>query len=173
MYDFSKLEKVWSKEGFVFYKYHPTVFKPFWKNLEPLTLLKRVRFFVDAIYGYSVYYMAIDKEIIGYCTITSGKNKRYFFARKNDILIGPYFVKEEHRGHGYAKLMVRSVITDIHKNWQNGYLYIKRSNASSIAVAKSIGAEFLFYSRNTKTRKLVKDDRGEFGIYMLTNPRKV
>lgn len=151
------------------YKYKPTLLKPFYINMEPLSLLKRVRFLVDLWYGYSVYYLYINEKLVGYCTTTSGKNNRYWFASGDDIMVGPYYIDESFRGLGYAKKMVGLVINECEKSWKTAYLYIKNSNLASIGVAEYHGASLLFHVHNTRTRKLVKDENGEYGVYAIIN----
>lgn len=163
------LESVYKNEEIEIMKYKPTFFRPFFVEMEPTTLLRRFRFLIDWVYGYSVYYLKTNDEFVGYCTITSGKNPRFWFSEKKDIIIGPYFIEEKHRGKRYATTLVNAVISQCEKNWNKAYLYIKNSNMSSIKVVEHLGGEFLFHVHNTKTRRLIKTNDGEYGIYMINS----
>ena len=153
------------------WKYNPGVFKPFMINMEPLSLLARIRFLIDYCYGYEVFYIKKQDTYIGYCTLTSGKNPRYWFANGDDIIIGPYYVDEKYRGQGFCRSMVQASLYATASEWNNAYLYIKNTNMPSIKVALSIGAEWVFNVHNTVTRKLVKDDAGEYGVYRVSRQR--
>mgnify|MGYP004501881657 CR=1 FL=1 len=51
------LECVYSNEEFQILKYKPSLARPFYIDMEPMTLKRKIRFMVDYIYGYSVYYL--------------------------------------------------------------------------------------------------------------------
>ena len=166
-----ELNTVYEDAIFTIKEFKPSFHKLFYIEMESLTILKKIRFWIDLLYGYSVYYLYVDGQAIGYCTITSGKNPRYSFATANDVMIGPYFIMEGYRGRGYAKTLVQLVITKCKTDWERCFLYIKNENIPSIHVANSIGANLLFHAHNTRLRQLVKKEDGEFGIYILQNPR--
>ena len=153
-------------------KYKPSVVKPFYIDMEPTTLLRRFRFLIDLLYGYSVYYMMVDGKPVGYCTITSGRNPRFWFADKEDIIVGPYYVDEAQRGKGYATRLVEAVIKECETDWKDAYVLIKNSNAASIKVTQRLGGILQFYVRNTRMKRLVMDYRGEYGVYRIRNPKK-
>ncbi len=161
------LKTVYTTNDFVIDKYTPTVLKPFYVDMEPTTLLRRIRFLIDLKYGYSVYYLKKNDKLLAYCTITSGKNPRFWFAGDKDIIIGPYYTAPEARGKGYATKLVDAVINHCETDWEKGYVSIKNSNTSSIKVTERLGGKFLFYVHNTKTKKLIKDKNGEYGIYEI------
>lgn len=162
------LENVYEFDGLKVAKYKPTALKPFYLEMEPTTILRRIRFLIDLHYGYAVYYLLNGNEFLGYCTITSGKNPRFWFANEEDIVIGPYYVDEKYRGKGYATKLVDAVINHCENDWKKGYVSIKNSNAASIKVTQRLGGELLFHVHNTKTKKLVKKETGEYGIYEIT-----
>ena len=166
------LECVYSNEEFQILKYKPSLTQLFYIDMEPMTLKRRIRFMVDYIYGYSVYYLKKcggGTEIIGYCTVTSGKNPRFWFAKSDDIIIGPYYVNPKERGKGYATKMVDAVINHSKLEWKTGYVVIRNNNPSSIYVTQNVGGRILFYVHNTKSKRLIKDPNGECGIYLLEN----
>ena len=161
------MEEFKIEHNIVIFKYKPSLFRPFYINMEPLTFMMRIRFLLDWYYGYYVYYLCIDNEFIGYCAITSGRNPRYWFAERGDIIIGPYFICESCRGKGYSTLMVDMVINKIQTSWNNAYLYILNTNLASIGVVKHLEGTLLFHVRNTFFRKLIKCENGEYGVYKI------
>ena len=160
---------------FIIDEYKPTILRPFPIQMEPLTLFKRARFLIDRVFGYRVYYIRScelgdnPNKYIGYCTVTSGKNPRFFFANKKDIVIGPYYVDEKSRGKGWATKLVETVITLCEKDWENAYVMIKNSNVSSIKVTEKLGGKLIFHVHNTIFKRLKKTDKGEYGIYRIKN----
>lgn len=161
------LETVCRLDDLEVIKYKPTILKPFLIDMEPTTVLRRIRFLIDWFYGYSVYYLKKESVFLGYCTVTSGKNPRFWFSEDCDIVVGPYYIEDKYRGKGYATKLVNAVITHCEKGWKKAYLYIKNSNQASIKVVEHLGGQFLFHVHNTRTKKLVKTDSGEYGIYMI------
>ena len=103
------IKKIYQINDLEWYRYEPSIFHPFYIEMEPTTIMRRIRFLIDYCYGYAVYYLKKGSEWIGYCTITNGKNPRFWFATDSDIVIGPYFIDEQFRGNGYSEIMVREV----------------------------------------------------------------
>jgi len=171
MENVKRIENVYTNEEFQIIKYKPNLVKPFYIEMEPTTILRRVRFFIEYIYGYNVYYLKKENTFIGYCTITSGRNPRFWFANKKDIIIGPYFILEKQRGNGYAKKMVSTIINFCETNWQNGYVIIKKNNIPSISVTEMVDGELMFYVHNNVVKKLIRKESGEYGIYKIENMR--
>ncbi len=165
------LETVFLIDGFEVVKYKPTALKPFYIDMERTTILRRIRFIIDLYYGYSVYYLRHDGIFLGYCTITSGKNPRFWFAGDEDIIIGPYYVDDSQRGRKYAVKLVDTVIHHCETNWRKGYVSIKNSNTASIRVTEHLGGKLIFHVHNTKLKRLVRDESGEYGIYEITPER--
>lgn len=161
------MKRVLEQDGLELFEYIPTRIKPFYIDMEPITIMRRFRFLIDFHYGYKVYYLKKDGEYVGYCTITNGKNPRFWFASEKDILVGPYFVEESYRGKGYSTKMVDWVIHKCGLSWKNAFLYILNTNIPSIRVVEKLGGTKIFNVHNTFYRKLVKKDSGEYGIHLI------
>ena len=161
------MKKIFEENTFELFEYTPTPIKPFFIDMEPTTIMRRFRFLIDLFYGYKVYYLKKDGVIVGYCTITSGRNPRFWFAEKNDIIIGPYFVDDKYRRKGISTMMVDWVIYKGGLSWDKAYLYILNSNKPSIRVVEKLGGKLIFHVHNTFYRKLVRKELGEYGIYLI------
>ena len=83
------MKRILEINGFELFEYTPTRLKPFYIDMEPTTIMRRFRFLIDLHYGYKVYYLKKDGVFVGYCTVTSGKNPRFWFAENEDIIVGP------------------------------------------------------------------------------------
>lgn len=110
----------------------------------------------------------VQDSIVAYCTVTSGENPRYFFAKKNDIIIGPYFTKPEHRGNGIAGTLVRTVAMELETNWNNAYAYIWKTKKASRKIMESMGGELVMYVHNNKMHRLVESVTGEYAVYRIS-----
>lgn len=166
------MRKVDELEGYSIYKYKPSVFKPFYIHLEPLTLMRRIRFFFVYFTGYVVYYLEKNGEMIGYCVVQSGKDKRYKFANKNDILTGPALIKEEYRGISLYPMLLEYILTQSDLNYKNAYSYKQKSNLASIKVSERLGYSFFSDAKVTRFLrriKLSKKGVGDFIIYKYKN----
>lgn len=166
-----KLQTLLTDGDFVIEKYTPTLLRPFYIKMSHLSLPGRVRFAIDFYYGYSVYYLKKNGEYIGYCTITSGMNKRFWFATEKDIIVGPYYIDKNHRGNGYVTYLVENVIYKCHNNWENAYAYILHTNIPSIKAFSKLSGKKIFNVHNTFTRKLIQSDKGEYGIYKIVGEK--
>ena len=167
-----KLKVVFSKNNLDLLLYKPSIVHPFYGHMEHLSLFRRIRFLIEYFYGYDVYYLRSGKELIGYCTVSSGKNKRYWFATINDIMIGPYFIKKNYRGQGLSFILLDMVLNDANLVFDYAYDYINESNAPSIKATQSVGGIKLFnVSINIFTRQMKKTKNGQYGVYRIPGKR--
>ena len=168
------VKEVFTSERYSILEYTPTIFHPFYNDMEPLGIGKRIRFFIEWFYGYKVFYLKEKNggEIVAYCTVTSGKNPRYWFARNKDIIIGPYFTNPKYRGCGYAGCLVKTVIQELETNWNNAYAYIWKTKIASRKIMESVGGKFVMNVRNNKLHRLVEKEDGEYAVYQVIKNRK-
>lgn len=162
------MEKAYENGGFSYYKYKPKIFKPFYINLEPISFRRRIRFFLAYFSGYEVYYMAKGAEYIGYCVIQSGRDKRYSFAGSNDIIVGPYFIREDFRGRKLSVTLLDVVLKRLAMEFNYAYDYIQKTNIPSIKASCRVGFEYMSDATVTKlTRKLIllEKDCGDYCIF--------
>lgn len=166
------MRKVYQEENFTFYEYTPTLFKPFYINLEPLTLRRRIRLFLAYFSGFKVYYLKENNQFVGYCLVQSGKDKRYNFANKDDIMVGPYFIDEKFRGRKLSVVLLNFVLNKAGIKFNNAYDYIHKGNIPSIKASEAVG--FTYYSdanvsRYLRTITLCPPKKGDFVILRYEN----
>src|SRR5699024_358835 len=143
----------------------PTMTKPFFMDLEKLTIRRRIRMLQAYLFGYRVYYLRENDEYVAYCLVQSGKDSRYKFATENDIMVGPYFVSEKHRGRRLSIILLELVLAQTSFKYNYAYDYIHEDNIPSIKASKAVGFEE--YRRaivNKYTRSLHIRDDGDYYI---------
>lgn len=126
-------------DTFDYYKFQPSPFRLFYKNYEPMYFKKRIRFLLEYIYGYSIIYMEKNDEILGYSVVANWNSRYSSFADKKDIVIGPYFIKDEHRGKGYSEIMVKNVLENMGLKYLNAYMWIRFNNTPSLKCSQRVG----------------------------------
>ena len=152
------------------YEYRPTVFRPLLVPFEPLMMIRRLRFLKEMLSGeYREYYLADGDMLVGYCVVAPG-GRRLTISTKYDVVLGPYFVAPEHRGNGYAKVLVRMALQNCSYNYRNAYDWIHKENYASIKTTEACGFVQEGHKLNVvgRTRKLVLDDNGSYLIYKYT-----
>lgn len=100
--------------------------------------------------------------------MTNGRNPRYFFAHKHDVIIGPYFTKPEYRGQGIAGTLVQTILTQLETNWNNAFAYIWKTKTASRKIMESMGAELIMYVHNDRIHRLLESATGEYAVYRLS-----
>ena len=60
-------------------------------------------------------------------------------STKKDIVLGPYFVSPEHRGKGYAKVIVRMTLEYCTYDYECAYDWIHDDNYASIKTSEACG----------------------------------
>ncbi len=66
------LKAVYSDHNICLYEFNPTVDKLFYQNLEDMTFRKWVRFQLELVRGFTVYYMTVFDRIVGSCVVSRG-----------------------------------------------------------------------------------------------------
>ena len=169
--NYSEWLKLVDKESvFSLYEYRPTFIKPLLVQFEPIRMIRRFRFWKEMLSGgYRVYYLADGDTLVGYCVVAPG-GRRLAISTKHDVVLGPYFVAPEHRGNGYAKVLVRMTLQSCSYNYKNAFDWIHKDNYASIKTTEACGFVQEGHKLNVVgwTRKLVLDDNGSNVIYKYT-----
>lgn len=166
-----RLKKVSDKGSYEIYQYSPTLFKPFYVELEKVSLRRRIRFMIAFFVGYSVFYLVKDGRYAGYCLVQSGKDSRYKFATENDIIVGPYYISEQYRGQKLSIELLKFILNDSDLNYNNAYDYIDKENLPSLKASKAVGFKHMTDANVTKyTRRLkICKNKGQYAILVYKN----
>lgn len=162
------MKKVFEEAEVTYFEYKPSIFKPFYVNLERLSLRRRIRFLLGYFSGYSVYYMVKDDDYIGYCVIQNGRDRRYKFATEEDIIVGPYFIREEYRGRKLSIALLKYILNDTGIQFRYAYDYIRRDNEPSIKASEAVGFKYMSdadVSKFLRTINLCDLGKGKYLIY--------
>lgn len=165
-----RLQPVKTEGEFSLFEYRPTIISPLLVPFEPLRLIRRLRFWKEILSGgYRVYYLAESDILVGHCVVAPG-GRRLTVSTKHDIVVGPYFIVPEHRGKGYAKVLVRMTLQNCTYNYRNAFDWIHIENLASIKTTEACGFMLEGHKLNVEgwTRKLVLDDNGSYLIYKYT-----
>lgn len=167
----SSMEKRASIDGLTYYEYKPSIIRPFYINMEPISLRRRVRLLMAYFVGFKVYYIAEGQEYIGYCLVQSGSDRRYTFATNEDIIVGPYFIREDCRGKKMSISLLKYVLDTAETNFKNAYDYIHKDNMPSIKASKAVGFKYMSgakISKLTRQISLCDSNTGEYLIFRLS-----
>lgn len=138
----NRLSLVLQTERYTIYKYQPSPKKLFYKNLEPLTLKKWIRFQLELRKGYFVYYLSVSGQLVGSCVVSKGGG-RYSFADKKDIVVGPLFVLEKYRGNKYSELLIGELLHCDSIKFDYAYEWIRKDNIPSLRCCSNAGFEIV------------------------------
>lgn len=163
-----RIEKVFEKNLYEYYKYSPTLLKPFYVNLEKLTFKRRIRLIFAFFAGYSVYYLVKSGKYIGYCLVQSGKDRRYKFATEKDIIVGPYYINEEYRGKKLSIELLNYILKHSGLEFECAYDYISKDNLPSIKASEAVGFKYMSDAIITKFTRNIKlcENKGQYEILM-------
>lgn len=162
----SKFSFYKSNDFFDIWKYEPDIFHAFPMRMEPISVSWRVRCIIEYFVGYEVYYIK-DKEKkdswMGYCVISNGRNPRYKFATKDDIIFGRYFIENKYRGKGIAKKMLIAILNDCNLQYKNAFAYLNKSNVVSFNAISGIGGiEVDRFNLKGLFRRVVHNQDGDY-----------
>ena len=163
----NQLELIKDWDSFQIYEYKPSLNHLFYNNMEPLTVQRRVRFIIELIRGYKVYYLYKDKQVVAYSVVSPGGG-RYSFAGKKDIVVGPYYVSPECRGNHYSEILVRQILNLDNIDYEYAYDWVRKNNTASMITSERIGFTVIG-TANLKgiTRRIVPCTGNEGSINIL------
>ena len=150
------------------WEFTPSIFKLFYNDMERITLQRKIRFFIELLRGYKVYYLMVENNLVAYSVVSKGGG-RYSFASKKDIVVGPYFVDEKYRGKGYSEILVKEILAL--DNYQYAYDWIRKDNIPSLKCSFKVGFIITDTADVVKPfrRIVVRDDNsGEYYILRYT-----
>lgn len=169
------MKKLYEENEMSIYEYNPSMFKPFYINLEPLSFRRRVRLFLAYFSGFKVYYLKYKDNYVGYCLVQSGKDRRYKFADEKDIMVGPYFIHENYRGQKLSIVLLDFVLNKVKLDFRYAYDYIHKSNVPSIKASKAVGFKFFSDANVSKILRRIElcaSGHGEYIILKFINHGK-
>lgn len=163
---------VYEENNFRLVEYEPKFTNLFGEDFEKHGFFTKIRFFIEKFFygGYTVYYLKEEGVTVASCIVSYGRNVRYFFAGDKDIIVGPYFVDEKHRGRGLAKKIIRMVLENTAVYYENAWDYICEENIASIKATEAL--DFSFVMRigiSELTHRMSKDDKGKYLVYKYQN----
>ena len=137
-----KLTLLSERDGLKLYSYKPTIMHPLLKEFAPMLENRRLRFLRNYFRPgkYIVYYLEANEELVGMCVVTPGGPGLKLKCAKDDIVLGPYYIRPEQRGKGYGKILLRWVL-DIHPEYNYAYVLISNNNLPSLRSVMAVGAE--------------------------------
>lgn len=160
-----KLEMILKRNKYSIFKYKPNICNLFYNNMEKITVQRKIRFLMELIRGYEVYYLMIENELVAYSVVSKGGG-RYSFATEKDIVVGPYFVDEKFRGKGYSEILIGEILAFC--KYENAYDWIKKDNLPSLKCSFKVGFVVVDTADILKPfRQIVRRDNGNGEYYIL------
>ena len=161
------------QDEFEVWKFSPDPVHAFPFYLEPITRSWRFRCFLEYFVGYAVYYIKKDGQWAGYCVVSNGRNPRYRFSTKKDIIFGRYFIAPQFRGNGLAVRMLFEVLNRCGLKYDKAYAYLRCNNIASVKSIERLGGiKLKRFDIRGLGRRLYDADDGEFVLYMYTGDKK-
>lgn len=155
--------------GIDYYKYTPSIFKPYYTQYQsflPISFIHRIRMLLELLQGgYSVYYMVVNSEVVGYLCVCTGRC-RLQCVGKEDITIGPIWITPTERGKNYATKGIHAILECLDIVYNYAYEFIKPTNEPSIrTVEKNKFEKIGWGSSRGLLRKIYLSSSGDFLIY--------
>lgn len=135
-----KMKRIISNGGISLYEYTPSITRPLYMRFEKMTFSRRIRLLLEFLHNgsYTVYYLAVDDVLVGYCVVAGG-GRRLKTSVPLDIVLGPYYIDTKQRGKGYSKILIRMVLDYRKGTYQFAYDYIDKTNLPSIKASEACG----------------------------------
>lgn len=162
-----KMKEVYSEGSLKIMLFKPNIFNLFGGNLRRLDFRENIRFCLNLAYGYETYHLFDDSKEIGYCVVSQGGLKRYPFASKNDIIIGPYFIKEDYRGKKLSVFLVEKCINVLRLDYNSAYDFINKSNVPSIKVTEAMNFKYYSDAKYSKYLRILESVNKGFGDFVI------
>ncbi len=159
------MKEICKIEDCILYEYTPTILKPLYVDFEPMGLVRRVRFFLEYLgkAHYRVFYLEKGGCLIGHCVVAPG-GRRLKCSTPEDIVLGPYYIKQDARGKGYSVRLIRMVLENT--KYRYAFDWVEKGNIASCKASESCGFKKIGELNVTPfLRRLMIVDEGEDNIY--------
>lgn len=135
---YQDLKEVCEDDGYRLLEYTPTLLIPLHVDFEPMSMVRRIRFFLEYLGKghYRVFYLEKNGELLGHCVVAPG-GRRLKCSSTEDIVIGPYYVKEAERGKGYSVRLIRMVLSNI--EFRYAFDWVEKTNIASCRASEACG----------------------------------
>lgn len=140
-------------------------------DLRSKTTHEKIRWLIQFPFGYKVYTLRkkvpAGTEEIAYCFVSRAGNYRYPFAKKGDVIVGPYYVAPEHRGCHFAARLIAQCL----KCFPNQIVwdFIESENKASIITSEKAGFQYVGDAKYSKWLRILQPcasgDKGEMRLY--------
>ena len=136
------------RDGLKLYSYKPTVLRPMLKEFAPMLKNRRLRLLRNYFRPgkYTVYYLGTGEDLIGMCVVTPGGPGLKLKCNRDDIVLGPDYIRPEYRGKGYARNLMKWVM-EMHTGYRHVYGLISNDNIPSQKSAMAAGLQPYQYIR--------------------------
>jgi RimJ/RimL family protein N-acetyltransferase len=155
-------------------EFTPTLLKPLYVYFEPMSIVRRIRFFMEYLGKghYRVFYLEKNGELLGHCVVAPG-GRRLNCSSDEDIVIGPYYIKESERGRGYSVRLIRLVLDNA--KFRYAFDWVEKTNTASCRASEACG--FVKYGELNVTpylrRLIIVENGGEDNIYRYDNSENI
>jgi len=158
------------------YVYTPSLFQPLLKNLEKMSLKRRLRYFRNYCRKgkYLVYYLKKGEQFIAMCVACNGGGGlKLKCTSQEDIVLGPYYVIPSERGKGYAKMLIGMVLENYPTEYRYAFDLISKKNTPSLKASQAMGFEVYEEIKlvGLLRRHKVVENNGTYYILQTTNKR--
>ena len=133
-------------------------------------IIHKIRMIIQQLMGgYKVYYMYIDKKVVGHLVVAPGGSRLPQSSRK-DIVIGPIWISPDQRGKGLGTKGIAAVLNNLNIPYEYAYEYIATDNIASIRSVEKNNFELLGFAKETGLlRKISLSENGESLNYRKRN----
>ncbi len=165
------MREVWEEDDYKLLEYTPKFLQPLYVDFEPMSMVRRIRFLLEYLGKdhYRVFYLEKYGELLGHCVVAPG-GRRLKCSSVEDIVIGPYYIRETERGKGYSIKLIRLVLENV--QFRYAYDWIEKTNIASRKASEACGFKKIGeLNVSPHLRRLVITKDGEDVIYRYKKSR--
>lgn len=157
------------ENGLAMYGFTPSVFclvPPRIKSHFPI--YDRAKLLLRVLRGYTVYYQTDGEKMVSYCFLKRNYLGKYAFLKKQDVLINPYYVSPEYRGHGLGGKLLKAAFADREEPWERVYAVVKEENLPSIRTLEKLGFHQIGFSDKSGWLHRLTEKKTKLCVFCLT-----
>ncbi|MBR6027690.1 MAG: GNAT family N-acetyltransferase [Clostridia bacterium] len=153
-----------------YYRYEPRLFRWYhagYPEYAAPTASHQARMLIEYLQGgFHVIYMAdATDEVLGYLVVAPG-GRRLTCSAKEDIVLGPIWIRPSKRGQGLGTRGIHAVLHDLGETYRDAWEYIKTDNIASIRSVEKNGFTLMGHGvEKGPLRRVYPADEGADLIY--------
>ena len=132
-----------------------------------LSFIQSLQLAFRSMRGVKLYYITnMSGAGISHVFLKHNYMNKYAFMNQKDVMVNPYWTVPEERNKGFAKRLLRTILSDSKESWTRCYAVVANDNSSSIRCLEAVGFSRIGYAEAKRWSYQLTSTPGKLVVFM-------